>query len=97
MDTRWWAWPISLSENDVTPRPSIHHADVIDSRAACDLLTESLKNLIAPPGLKPVTYAPTRPGWSARDTMATDTKSSGTSHHSARHVAPHCWAPQIAR
>jgi hypothetical protein len=82
LDTRWWACPISLGANDVTPRPSIDRANVIDSHAASDLLTGSLKNLIAPPGRKPVTYAPIRSGWSVANTMATDTKSGGTGHHS---------------
>ena len=52
-------------------------------RARLASLTGSLKNLIAPPGLKPVAYAPSRSGWSVQDTMATDTKSGGTGQRSA--------------
>jgi quinol monooxygenase YgiN len=66
---------------------------VIDSNAASRFLTGSLKNLIAPPELKPVTYAPTRSGWNAQDTIATNTKSGGTGQHSApapRPALPGC-------
>jgi hypothetical protein len=66
--------------------------DVIASNAASPFLTGSLKNLIAPPELKPVTYAPTRSGWSARDMMATDTKSGGT----GQRIAPAPRAPLLS-
>jgi hypothetical protein len=78
-----WACLISVSCTDVTTRPSIPHPDVIASKAASRFLVGSLKNLIAPPGLKSVTYAPTQSGWSTQDTMATDTNSGGTGQRRA--------------